>query len=253
MAGQRCGILEATVDVWQITLATLRRWYIFIPLLALTGAGVYLAGESVHPEYEVAATALITPGRAPAMVPNPYGGQTQAVSIVLNSTEVQAQIAAEGLAPTYQLSARSRSTIMNVSVRADDPQVALATGSRVFELAAEELSTRQSAAGLTVGAQYRLDILAEPSVQAVVYDGKRQVQAVVGVLGAGLALLVAVLFDDLVGLYRRRRAKRRRRRSDGAVTPETPSTALSQETEPPGASSPDVADVPLGERDHSRV
>src|SRR5699024_4611417 len=89
-----------TLDVWQITLATLRRWYIFLPLLALAGAAAYLAGEGVQPEYEVTGTALITPGREQAGIPNPYGGQNQAnaaVAIVLNSTEARARVAAEGL------------------------------------------------------------------------------------------------------------------------------------------------------------
>ncbi|MEE6283065.1 hypothetical protein [Georgenia sp. MJ170] len=232
------------MDVWQITLATLRRWYIFLPLLALTGVAVYLAGDSVQPEYEVTGTALITPGSAPATVPNPYGGQDQAnaaVAIVLNSMETQARIAAEGLAPAYEVSTQSRSTIMNVRVRADDPHVALETGRRVFELAAEELSTRQGAAGVSASSQYGVDVLAEPSVESVVYDGKRKVQAAVAVLGAGLALLVAVLFDDIVGLYRRRRAKRRGRRRDDAE--------MAEASAPP----PNEAHLPERQRDRARL
>src|SRR5699024_7189888 len=42
----------------------------------------------------------------------------------------------------------------------------------------------------------------------VVYDGKLRVQAIIGILGASIALVVAVLFDDIVGLARRRRKRR---------------------------------------------
>lgn len=200
------------MDVWRITVATLRRWYIFLPLLALTAGAVQVVGAGVSPEYEVAGTALITPGSAPAAVPNPYGGEDQAnaaVAIVLNSAEMRARVQAEGLLPTYQVSNQSRSTIMNVTVRGGDAGQAEETARYVFGLAVEELESRQSSAGIPPAAQYGLDVLAAPSLQAVVYDGKTQVQAVTGLLGASAALVVAVLFDDIVGLFRRRRARRR--------------------------------------------
>src|SRR5690625_7098112 len=98
--------MEAALDVWRITVATLRRWYIFLPLLALTLAAVHVVGQGVEPEYEVRATALITPGRAPAEVPNPYGGSTQAsaaVAIVLTSVEMRSHVEAQGLLPTYEI------------------------------------------------------------------------------------------------------------------------------------------------------
>ncbi|MBD8061606.1 hypothetical protein [Oceanitalea stevensii] len=211
------------MDVWQITVATLRRWYIFLPLLALTAGAVQVVGAGVAPEYEVAGTALITPGSAPAPVPNPYGGEDQAnaaVAIVLNSAEMRARVQAEGLLPSYEVASRSRSTIMTVSVRGGDADQAEVTADFVFGLAVEELEQRQSSAGIPPAAQYGLDVLAAPSLQAVVYDGKLQVQAITGLLGASLALVVAVLFDDIVGLVRRRRARRR----GAAALPDEPVT-----------------------------
>ncbi|WP_193311274.1 hypothetical protein [Georgenia satyanarayanai] len=202
-------------------MATLRRWYIFLPLLALTAGAVQVVGAGVAPEYEVAGTALITPGSAPAPVPNPYGGEQQAnvaVAIVLNSAEMRARAQAEGFLPSYEVSGQSRSTIMTVTVRGGDADQAMATAGFVFGLAVEELEARQSAAGIPAAAQYGLDVLAAPSLMAVVYDGKLQVQAVTGLLGASAALLVAVLFDDIVGLFRRRRA-RRRARAEARSTP----------------------------------
>lgn len=202
------------MDVWRITVAALRRWYIFLPLLAVTAGAVQVVGAGVAPEYEVAGTALITPGSAPAPVPNPYGGEQQAnaaVAIVLNSAEMRARAQAEGLLPTYEVAGQSRSTIMSVTVRGGDAEQAGATASFVFGLAVEELEGRQSGAGIPPAAQYGLDILAAPSLQEVVHDGKLQVQAVTGLLGASAALVVAVLFDDIVGLLRRRRARRRAR------------------------------------------
>ena len=199
------------MDVWRITVATLRRWYIFLPLLALTAAAVYVVGQGVQPEYEVSGTALVTPGRAPSPVPNPLGGEQQAsaaMAIVLNSTDVRSRVQDEGLLSGYSVSGQSRTTIMNVNVRGDDADLAVATGRHVMELAAQELADRQSDAGIPAAAQYGLDVLAAPALVGVEYDGKMQVQAVTGLLGASVALLVSVLFDDIVGLFRRRRARR---------------------------------------------
>ena len=246
------------MDVWRITVATLRRWYIFLPLLALTAAAVYVAGQGVQPEYEVSGTALITPGRTPSPVPNPYGGEQQAsaaVAIVLNSTEARAGVQREGLLPTYDVSGQSRSTIMNIRVRGGDVEQAQDTGRRVMELAAEELADRQGGAGIPASAQYGLDVLAAPSLVAVVHDGKMQVQAVTGLLGASLALLVAVLFDDIVGLFRRRRARRRAvARESGA--PASPGPAPAEEPEPPaGEQGPRDQERPVRsrDRDHARA
>ncbi|TDE94056.1 hypothetical protein EXU48_11410 [Occultella glacieicola] len=204
------------MDVWSITVAALRRWYILLPLLALSGAAAYAVGERVQPEYNIAASAIVVPGRAVAEIANPYGGLDDANSvlgIVLNGTETQAEVAAAGLVPTYTVAPTTRSTVLNFEVRADTPEAGVATGEMVFELAREELTTRQTNAGLPPATQYGLDVLQEPAVTAVVADGKTRNMAIVGVLGAALSLLIAVLFDDLIGLIKRARAHRQERRA----------------------------------------
>ncbi|MCM3660806.1 hypothetical protein M3148_07320 [Georgenia satyanarayanai] len=234
------------MDVWRITVAALRRWYIFLPLLALTAGAVQVVGAGVAPEYEVAGTALITPGSAPAPVPNPYGGEQQAtaaVAIVLNSAEMRARAQAEGLLASYEVAGQSRSTIMTVTVRGAHFDKAAATADYVFGLAVEELEARQSGAGIPPAAQYGLDVLAAPSLLGVAYDGKLQVQAVTGLLGASAALVVAVLFDDIVGLVRRRRARRRPRAGAPSIAQGLPDWP--EDTEPAAESRRD--------RDHAHA
>ena len=207
------------MDVWRITLAALRRWYILLPLLALTGWGAWVAGNGIQPEYEVQATVMLTPGTTATEVPNPYGGldeANQAVGIVLNSTESRAQIAAQGLSTEYEVIPESRSTIMRFTVRADDPENAVATGAALIDMVETELSARQSAVQLPDSSQFGIDVLAPPSVLETVYDGKLRVQAIIAILGASIALVVAVLFDDIVGLLRRR-GRRRQARADERV------------------------------------
>lgn len=196
------------MDVWRITVAAVRRWYVLAPLLALTVALALAVGQGVKQEYEVTGAAMVVPGRSFSEIPNPYGGPddaNNAVSIVLNSPETRQRIAAEGFLGSYEVAPSSRSTIMNFQVRGESQQQAVETGMAVFQMAAEELRGRQSAAGIRLGEQYSVDVLQTPSVSAAVTDGKLRNMAVVGVLGAALSLVVAVFFDDVVGLLRRRR------------------------------------------------
>ncbi|MGN0065008.1 MAG: hypothetical protein ACI379_12270 [Nocardioides sp.] len=207
------------MDVWRITVAALRRWYILLPLLGVTVALVLAAGRGGQPEYEVTGASMVVPGRIYDEVPNPYGGPsdaTNAVAIVLNSPAARQQIADEGLIPTYEVSPESRSTIIRFQVRGESEQQAIETGTAVFRMAAVELQERQSAAGIRLAAQYSIDVLQQPSVSAAVTDGKLRNMAIVGVLGAGLSLVVAVFFDDVIGLLRlRRRRKQEKGTSEG--------------------------------------
>ena len=224
------------MDVWQITVAALRRWYILLPLLALTGYGTYTVGESVRPQYEVTATAILVPGTMETEIASPYGNMestSDVLTILLGNTESRTHIAELGLDSDYLTEPRSRSSIIDFSVQSDAPETGLATGAAVLELAQQELTERQEAAGIPERAQIGLQILQEPSVSAVVADGKLRNMAIVGILGAAISLVVAVLFDDIVGLVRRRWRKRREWRAaePEAATAPPPGPAASRQTD----------------------
>ncbi|WP_163544398.1 hypothetical protein [Occultella kanbiaonis] len=248
------------MDVWRITVATLRRWYIFLPLLALTGWGVLSVGDQIDPEYQVSGTFILTPSLEETEIPDPYGGAvqaTQVIAIVLNSPTTREQIVEMGLEPDYTVAGGGRSsTIMTVSVLGRDPEATIETGNVLIEMTRQELETRQSEAGIPPGAQYGLSVISAPAVDAVVYDGKSQIQAVVGVVGAAVALLAALLFDDVVGLIKRRLKQRRLRRSaqsggasDGAVEE---SEVATHEDAQPLDDDVDAIDVSDGDRSAER-
>jgi hypothetical protein len=159
------------MDVWRITIAALRRWYILIPLLALTGYAVTEAGVQRDPEYEARASAMLTPARVMSEIPNPYSslnGAQEALGIVLNSPETRREIANQGLTASYQVSAAARSSIFQVSTRARSQSAAEETAQAVLDLAVEELSTRQSDADLPERAQFTMQVLETPTVMGVV-------------------------------------------------------------------------------------
>lgn len=235
------------MDVWRITVAALRRWYVLLPLLALTGLAAYTAGEGVQPQYEVTATAVIVPGAVESEVANPYGGlddTASVLSIVLDSNESRSQVEGRGLDPGYEVSTGSRNAIVSVTVLSDSEELALATGDGVLELARQELDERQQAAGITAEARIQLEVLQSPALSEVVTEGKLRNMAIIGVLGAAVSLLVAVLFDDIVGLLRRwlhRRAAARHPAPESAAAPAEDSADAAEDTadaagEPAGAS-----------------
>lgn len=204
------------MDVWRITVAALRRWYILLPLLALTGLATFAVGDGVRPQYQVTATVMLVPGTTQTEIANPYSiseQTTTAISIVLNNSESRGQIAERGLNSEYETTARARTTILDFSVLAATPEVGLETGQAVFDLAQQELAERQGAVGIPTSAQVGVQILQPPAVSDVVEEGKLRNMAIVGILGAAISLLVAVLFDDLVGLIRRAIRRRRERRA----------------------------------------
>lgn len=171
-------------------------------------------GDRVQPEYQATSTIMYVEGPAETELPNPYGslpGANQVASIVLNSIETRTALAAAGHEAAYEVAAESRSSITYLSMRSTDAEDAVATGTALIEAAQRELTARQEAAGIPENARVGLQVLEQPTIVAAVQEGKLRIQAVVGVVGGGIALLVAVLFDDIIGLWKRARAKGSRR------------------------------------------
>lgn len=207
------------MDVWGITVAALRRWYIFLAILGLAGFGAHMVGKSVHPEYEASASALLTPPPTAAPVANPFGnvdGANQAIAIILNGPGAEAAVAQQGLTPSFTVTSQARSSIFNVAVRGVNPDKAVATTEAVLDIASRELIDRQTAGGVPEANQISMQVLSAPAITNVVTDGALRVQAVILVLGAAIALTVAVLFDEIMQWFRRRR---RGKKAEPVVVP----------------------------------
>jgi hypothetical protein len=220
------------LDVWGITLAALRRWYVFIPILALSAFVAYSAGQGVAPEYEASATALLTPPPTQPTVANPFGNPDDAniaIGIVLNGPVAQLQVRELGLNGAFTVDTASRSAVLNIVARSDDSaEDAVATTVAVLDLASAELKSRQEAAGVPSTSLIGLQVLSPPHLSSVATQGALRVQAVILLLGAAAALVISVLFDDIIGLFRRRGSRRRRQKatSHPVIEAEAVPTAL---------------------------
>jgi hypothetical protein len=234
------------MDVWRITVAAVRRWYVLLPLLGLSVLASLSVGERVPTQFEVAATIVLVPGRAESEVESPYGtmnSTNQVLSIVLNNSTSRSRIEEQGLDANYRMSSRSNSRLMDFEILTDSPEVGLATAEAVLEMAREEIATRQEAAGVEPDARIGIQVLQAPSVAEEVTQGRTRGMVIVGVAGAVLSILVTVLLDDIVGLLRRWSGSWRR---SGAVRPAGAHQQSSQghELSPDAINTPSPTDPP---------
>ncbi len=241
------------MDVWGITVATVRRWYVFLPILAIAAVLAYGAGQQAHPEYEATGSAMMTPPRPDPELPNPFvnaQGANSAISIILNGSDTQERVAAQGLKSTFTVSPTSRSPIFRVVATGGDAEDVVATIDAVIKVAAEELAARQKAAGIKPEYYIGLEVLSPPYLSAVDNNTAVRVQAVILGLGVVLAVVVAILFDDIVGLVRRRRSKAREARAAEAEGAEADVAAAKPDPEA-DTDAESVDDAPEAEPDDS--
>lgn len=200
------------MDVWLITVAVVRRWYVTFPMLALTVLAAFVVGRGVNPLHQVSSTAVLVPGPEASQFDNPYGSMdqvSQVLTVVLEDARTRTALEDRGLEPGYEVAQRSRSRILDITVSNEDPNVSLATAEAVLDRLREELLARQKGAGIPAEAQVGLEVLSPPAVIDVVTQGKTRNMVIVMVIGTALTVLTAVLLDDVVGLLRRQQARRR--------------------------------------------
>ncbi len=201
------------MDIWRLLRVAMRRWYILLPTLALTGAATWLARDLNAPEYQTEGTVLITQDAivfeedaSGTVVENPFG-DLDVTAVVLqysmNSSGTRELIAEQGLSPSYEVEAQSRSPILGVEVRAGSPEQAIATGRALIEAIGRELVARQEAAGVPAGRLIGTDVLDEPDSVLASTDGQVQETAAVAAVGLALSFGLAILVDNLALLRRR--------------------------------------------------
>lgn len=198
------------MDVWGITLATLRRWYVCLPIVAVAVAMALLAGRSASPEYDATGTVMLTPPRVGSEIANPFinvQGASEALTVILNGPETEAQLDERGLVGTVIVTSGSRTSVMVMRSTARSQEDALSLIDAAIEIGGHELETRQEEAGIAKNSYIGMQVLAAPSITGVANDTAVRVQAVVLALGAVIGVTLAVLFDDIVGFIKKRRGQ----------------------------------------------
>lgn len=205
------------MDIWTVLKACARRWYVFVPLLALTVGFGYSQMRSTPPTYLATSTATLT---GPALVPgdepgevielNPFeslGGSLNATTKVLvalmDASDKRDQFYEQGVTADYEVF--QDEAVVYFDVAGGDPDEVVASAARLVELLDVELANLQGRAVEAPESRVRAVAVALPSSAVEDPVGGIRVFAVIAALGLAVAV-AAALVTDAVAQGRRRRA-----------------------------------------------
>ncbi len=205
------------MDLWQITLIVLRRWYVFIPVCVLTAFAVTSVSGRIEPEYHTQAVVQINgPTTSPHFadgvdVPvNPWLEQgtantAQAMQILMMSEALRYKVLQAGGSASYSSAVRARSSIMTFDIVADTADRARKTSALIPDTVSGELTRVQDQSRARRDMRLSAETLVSGETPAQVQPGLRKEQAVVLGLGLALAVGLALILDALLAARRRRR------------------------------------------------
>lgn len=207
------------MDIWTVLKACARRWYVFVPVLALTMGLAYTQMKAAPPAYLATSTATVTgpslvPGQEPGEVieVNPFetlGGsltQTSKVLVALmDSTPKRDAFQAEGVTADYAVT--QDESVIYFDVAGDDPDEVVASATRLVELLDVEIAALQSRAVEAPESRIRAVAVSLPTTADEDPVAGIRVFAVIAALGLILSV-AAALVTDAVMQGRRRRAVR---------------------------------------------
>ncbi|GEN79719.1 hypothetical protein [Actinotalea fermentans] len=222
------------MDIWTVLKACARRWYVFVPVLALTMGFAYAQMQAAPPAYLATSTATVTgpalvPGQQPGEVVevNPFetlgGSLTQTTKVLvalMDSTPKRDAFVAEGVTADFEVT--QDESVVYFDVSGDDPDEVVASATRLVELLDVEMAALQGRALQAPESRIRAIAVSLPQTAQEDPIAGIRVFAVVGALGLILSV-AAALVTDAVLQGRRRRARLRDGSLPGAAP--VPSTA----------------------------
>jgi capsular polysaccharide biosynthesis protein len=212
------------VDVWGAILVLIRRFYLTVPIAALTMFGGYSYAHGVAPEYHATSSIVIlgptagasTAKDAPPAPANPYATMSlttllTALQIDVTNAQSMAAITAAGGTGDFSMNVVNRSSIVLITATSENARQAVNTAGEVVNLVKADLANRQKP--YTTQQQYQVtaQVIGVPALQPV--DTKSRTRAEAIALGAAIVTtIILVLVIDAM-LERRARQRRRRERS----------------------------------------
>lgn len=206
------------MDIWTVLRTSLRRWYVFVPVLALSLGLGYSMAQDLDPVYTAESSAILV---APAIVPgqeegemvevNPYlnlgGGlttTTQVTVVLMNSGPKRLEYFDLGLEPDYAVDRVD--AVMYFTVTGTDPESVTATANELVVIADDEVAELQDKSTVRPEERIRVRPLSLP--QVAIEDGGAGIQlmAILGVLGLVAGVGAAVALDGFLQWRRERRS-----------------------------------------------
>ncbi|MEV6527837.1 hypothetical protein AB0M43_38540 [Longispora sp. NPDC051575] len=205
------------VDVLDRALAVARRWFVWVPLLALTVAATWHVSDFVKPSFEAQGSVLLVPptGKpttAPGSQPPVSSGWTllgpvdmaTAVIKIMESGERRAAVAAAGFERDYVLTLLPRSAIIRVQAASLSPARVTGTVGHVIAAITADVAGKQAA----LADQPRLRISTQVLDGTAPVDtnilGVRKAQAIVVAVGLALTIVGLIAAEAVARAWRRR-------------------------------------------------
>ena len=221
------------MDLWGLTIAVLRRWYVTLPLLAISMTTALWVGQRVQAEYEVIGSVMLV--APPQTNPNPFADDHAAeiLGIRVGSSSTREEMLGDGFSDEYELDFERGSPIMSMRVISSSEALTVATAQEIVARLDEALREGQTGRQVPSASRVTMDVVDAPDAAEPVISGRLRLTAVIAVAGGILSLACALLADVFL-LRRRERAARVAAASSGAP-PEAPSAAKEQPSAPPDA------------------
>lgn len=237
------------MDTLDVARACVRRWYVFVPILALSIVGGYQLAASRSPTYAANATLTLYYPTQPAVAtapnalppPDPRthnplyitgGVDLLATSLVsdMNSPEVAATLASEGHRSAISIGLDQRNgNLIDLGVTGKNSQDVLATAKSVITLADTRLTALQDRVQAPANGQYHVFVVTAPTRVAEKLPSKVKYIGAVAALGLLVGGAAALLAEG---------AGVRRRRSRSADNDGRPVDALLEDMEGLGVAPP---------------
>jgi len=243
------------VDLWDFFKVLVRRWYLTVPLLAVTAFMASNAAKGVEPTYTASVSGVfLEPAVAlPAdqLSPNPWaqaGVGTTASAVVdsIMNPVAQSAVVADGFSGEYTVLLASRSVLFTVYAPAPTPEEATATLNHIIDLLQEDLQEKQSQYNVPDDQQILIQITSGKSL-VTTRDGLQRVVAVVAGLGVVATATFVIIVDSIL-------TRRSRRKGEPAESDEADDPTVDPEPQPDGGrdGGPDLLvpppSVPVGAR-----
>jgi hypothetical protein len=142
------------VDLVELIKLSLRRWYVVVPVLVLTGIVAYIVQQRAPAEYQASGSVMLaTPDLNPAGLPRAIIDIDNAL-VELESDEGRAELAAEGAEAEFLLR-RIDPSLIEVYVTSDVSATATDTATVIVNRLATHVTSRQEDGGVPPAEQIR--------------------------------------------------------------------------------------------------
>lgn len=231
------------MDFWELLTVMARRWYVVVPMLALTAVLAVTMPARVDPTYRANGTVVLAEpaGNAAALNPVASAGlaaNADALATIAGLPDAKAEVEAAGLSTQYAV--ESDGSVLLIEAGGATSAEAAETVQFVEQLLTDRLNRQQENVGAPPESYLSVVPLISDPVAVPVYDDQRRLRILVVVIGLLLAALSAVAVEGLAVRRKTRGDTRRQRRPRKAAPPAPQQDASAQ----PAPTAGDLADQP---------